>query len=62
MEELYNWEQVKAYAKIGLYNLLHSANKSNIEDLEQLEMFLDELPKVHKKENVVEYANKLKNV
>lgn len=62
MRELYNWEQVKAYAKIGLHNLLHSANKSNIRDLEELDMFLDALPKVHKKENVIEEAKNLKNV
>lgn len=57
MEETYNFKQVKAFAKIALYNLLHSANKIN---LENLDMCLDPLPKIHKKEYIEQYADMLK--
>lgn len=60
MEELYNWKQVKAYAIIGLNNLLKSANKDNVNNLKQFDMFLDALPKVYKKNDVIKYANFLK--
>ena len=56
MGTLYNWNQVKAYAKIGLHNLLNSGNRDNID---KLDMFLEPLKDIHKKEDVVKYAEKL---
>lgn len=58
-EELYNFEQVIAYAVIGLNNLLKSANKDNINLKDFAELFMKPLNNVHKKENVVEHANRL---
>ena len=58
MEELYNYEQVMSFALIGLHNLLNSANKDNV-SLKNLKIFLEPLPKVHNKNDIVEYANKL---
>ena len=60
MGVLYNYKEVKAFALIGLHNLLSSANRDNI-NLKTFEMFLDPLEKVHKKEEVVKYAEKLKS-
>lgn len=60
MGVLYNFKEVKAFALIGLHNLLSSANRDNI-NLKTFEMFLDPLEKVHKKEDVVKYAEKLKS-
>ncbi len=60
MGVLYNYKQVKAFALIALHNLLNSANRNNI-NLKTLDMFLDPLEKVHKKEEVIEYAEKLKS-
>lgn len=60
MEVLYNFKEVKSFALIGLHNLLSSANRDNI-NLKTFDMFLDPLEKVHKKEEVVEYAEKLKS-
>lgn len=59
MEEKYNFKHVKAFALIALYNLLHSANKNNI-NLKNLDIFLDPLPQIHKKEHIEQYANMLK--
>ena len=58
MGVLYNWKQVEAFALIGLHNLLNSANKDNI-NLKTFKMFLEPLEKLHSKEFVVKYANKL---
>ena len=55
----YNWKQVKAYAKIGLHNLLHSGNRDDIDNLETFDMFLEPLKEIHKKEDVVKYAENL---
>lgn len=55
---LYNYEQVEAFALIGLHNLLNSANKDKL-DLKTFKMFLDPLEKLHSKEFAVKYANKL---
>ena len=55
---LYNYEQVESFALIGLHNLLNSANKNKL-DLKTFKMFLDPLEKLHSKEFVVKYANKL---
>ena len=58
MEEQYSFEHVIAYAVIGLFNLLNSANKENI-DLQTMVMFVEPLKDVHKKEFVIDFANKL---
>lgn len=58
MGVLYNYEQVEAFALIGLHNLLNSANKDKL-DLKTFKMFLDPLEKLHSKEFAVKYANKL---
>lgn len=61
MEKLYTFKEVVAFGLIGLNNLLHSANKEDI-NLKNFEMFLEPLEKIYKKEDVVNYANYLKNV
>ena len=58
MGNLYNYEQVEAFALIGLHNLLNSANKDNI-NLNTFKMFLKPLEKLHSKEFAVNYANTL---
>ena len=58
MGNLYNYEQVEAFALIGLHNLLNSANKDNI-NLNTIKMFLKPLEKLHSKEFAVNYANTL---
>lgn len=58
MGNLYNYEQVEAFALIGLHNLLNSANKDNI-NLNTFKMFLEPLEKLHSKEFAVNYANSL---
>ena len=58
MGVLYSYKQVEAFALIGLHNLLNSANKDNI-NLKTFKMFLEPLEKLHSKEFVVKYANKL---
>lgn len=55
---LYTYKQVKAYALIGLHNLLNSGNKDSI-NLETFEMFLEPLEKVHTKEKVAAFSQKL---
>lgn len=55
---LYTYNHVKAYALIGLHNLLNSGNKDSI-DLETLDMFLDPLEKVHTKEKVIAFSKML---
>ncbi|MBP3596900.1 MAG: hypothetical protein J6J60_05840 [Clostridia bacterium] len=55
---LYTFNHVKAYALIGLHNLLNSGNKDSI-DLETLDMFLDPLETVHTKEKVIEFSKLL---
>lgn len=54
----YNFKQVKAFALIGFHNWNNSANRKN-RKLENFEIFLDPLEKIHKEENVVEYAKSL---
>ena len=58
MGNLYNYEQVEAFALIGLHNSLNSANKDNI-NLNTFKMFLKPLEKLHSKEFAVNYANTL---
>ncbi len=60
MANLYNYEEVEAFALIGLNNLLNSANKDNI-NLNTFKMFLNPLEKLHSKEFAVRYANNLLN-
>ncbi|MBP3596475.1 MAG: hypothetical protein J6J60_04155 [Clostridia bacterium] len=57
-EELYTYSQVKSFALIALHNLLNSGNNDNI-NLRTFQMFLDPLDRVHKKENVIDFAEKL---
>lgn len=58
--ELYNWDQVRAYALIGLNNLLKTEDKNNI-DLKKFKRELDPLQTSFGKEGVVGYANRLLN-
>mgnify|MGYP000381882650 CR=1 FL=1 len=58
--ELYNWDQVRAYALIGLNNLLKTGDKNNI-DLKKFKRELDPLQTSFGKEGVVGYANRLLN-
>lgn len=60
MGVLYNWKQVKSYAKIGLYNLLHSVNKEKINDLDTFDIFLEPLKDIHNKNEVERFANELR--
>lgn len=55
-QELYTWEQVRAYSIIALHNLLHSANEIN---LKNIKMFIDPLQTLYGKEGIVGYADKL---
>ena len=60
MGDLYDFKEVKGFALIGLHNLLNSANRDDI-NLKTFEMFLNPLEKIHKKEEIVKYAEKLKS-
>jgi len=55
----FNYDQVIAYALIGFNNWNHSANKRN-RRLNNFEMFMKPLEDIHEKENVVKYAEMLK--
>jgi hypothetical protein len=57
-KELYTWEQLKAYSIIALHNLLHSANEI---DLRNINMFLEPLKIIYKKETVIKFSEKLLN-
>ena len=57
-EQKYTFEEVVAYAVIGLFNLLNSANKENI-DLRTIKMFVEPLERLYEKENAVELSRKL---
>lgn len=60
-EELYSYKEVEAFAVIALHNLLKSPNRENI-NLKTYKMFLEPLPKIHKKNNVIKFANNLQDV
>lgn len=62
MGKIYNYEQVKAFTLIGLDNFLHSANKDNIKLEDFFKLFIEPLEEIYKKKDVIECANKLKNV
>ena len=55
--ELYNWDQVRAYALIGLYNL---KNKNKEINLENFIKELDSLQTMYGKEGVIGLANRIK--
>lgn len=55
----YNYKQVTAFALIGFNNWNHSANRRN-RKMDNFEMFMEPLEKIHKKEDVVKYAKMLK--
>lgn len=56
MAELYNYEQVKAYAVIGLHNLFHSGNKMN---LNNFVMIMEPLNKIYNRSNVIKFSKDL---
>lgn len=56
MAELYNYEQVKAYAVIGLHNLQHSGNKMN---LNNFVMIMEPLNKIYNRSNVIKFSKDL---
>ena len=56
MAELYNYEQIKAYAVTGLHNLLHSGNDTN---LNNFVMILEPLNRIHNKKSIVEFSKSL---
>ncbi|MCI8519284.1 MAG: hypothetical protein HFJ51_04250 [Clostridia bacterium] len=60
-EELYNYEQVEAFAIIALHNLLRSPNREYI-SLKNFKMFLEPLPQIHTKDEVIDFANNLQDV
>ena len=45
----YNYKQVTAFALIGFNNWNHSANRKN-RKMDNFEMFMEPLEKIHKKE------------
>lgn len=57
-QELYTWEQLRAYSIIALHNLLHSANEI---DLKNMKMFIDPLQTLYSKAEVIGFANYLVN-
>lgn len=57
-EKLYNKEQAKAYAIIAFNNWKTSANKDNTE-LKNIEIFLDPVFDVYKKEDVVQAKDRI---
>lgn len=58
MEEQYNYKHVISYTVIALNNLLNSANKDEI-DLKTIVKFVEPLKDIHKKEYVIDFADKL---
>lgn len=62
MERTYSFDEVIAFAIIGLNDLINSANRDNI-TLEQFgRFFMEPLEKTYRNLDVIECANKLKNV
>ncbi|HJJ04566.1 MAG TPA: hypothetical protein OIM45_01575 [Clostridiaceae bacterium] len=55
-EELYTWEQVRAYSVIALHNLLNSANDVS---LKNIKMFIDPLQTLYGKDGVVGFSERL---
>lgn len=55
-EELYTWEQIRAYSIIALHDLLNSANEVN---LKNIKMFIDPLQALYGKDGVVGFAERL---
>lgn len=55
-DELYTWEQVRAYSIVALHNLLHSANDIK---LKNLKMFIDPLQTLYYKDGIIGYADRL---
>lgn len=53
--ELYNWDQVRAYAIIALYNLIKNNKKINIVNFVKE---LDSLQTMYGKEGIVGLANR----
>lgn len=56
--ELYTWEQVKAYNIIALHNLLNSANDIN---LKNMELFIEPLQTLYSKDKIIKIAENLVN-
>ena len=56
MKELYNWEQVKAYAILALNHLIISPNDI---DLKNISINIDLVQRIYKDEQVVDLAIKL---
>lgn len=56
--ELYNWDQVRAYAIIALYNLIKNNKKINIVNFVKE---LDSLQTMYGKEGIVGLANRYLN-
>ena len=52
-QELYTWEQLRAYSIIALHSLLHSANEIN---LKNVKMFIDPLQTLYSKAEVIGFA------
>ncbi len=60
--ELYNWDQVRAYALIGLNNLLRKTEgKKDDINLQKFKRELDPLQTSLGKEGVIGFANRLLN-
>lgn len=55
-QELYTWEQLRAYSIIALHNLFHSANEVN---LKNMKMFIDPLQTLYSKAEVIGFAERL---
>lgn len=55
-KELYTWKQVKAYSVIALHNLMTSPNEIN---LKNIEMVIEPLKTIHKKDTVEKISQKL---
>lgn len=58
--ELYNWDQVRAYALIAMNNLLKKKDKNKV-NLQEFKRELDPLQTSFGKEGVIGYANRLLN-
>ena len=55
-QELYTWEQLRAYSIIALHSLLHSANEIN---LKNMKMFIDPLQILYSKAEVIGFSKRL---
>lgn len=62
MEELYTYEQVRAYAVIGAYSLLNSGKYSKKRLCEFDECIMQPLGIICEKEKVIKYSNELKRL